>query len=96
MIASNGTLLNQKFSPKVLGDEKGLWSLAELIKVYFNMGGKHIQFNVIDSTTLKEAQADPQKYANLVIRVAGYSAFFTQLHKDIQNDIIGRTEQAGF
>ncbi|MBE0478187.1 glycyl radical protein, partial [Candidatus Aerophobetes bacterium] len=96
MIASNGTLLNQKFSPNVLEDEKGLRSLAELIKVYFNLGGKHIQFNVIDSRILREAQKNPEKYANLVVRVAGYSAFFAQLHKDIQDDIIERTEQVGF
>jgi len=96
MIASNGTQLNQKFSPRVLEDEKGLRSLAELIRVYFSLGGKHIQFNVIDSKTLREAQKNPDKYANLVIRVAGYSAFFTQLHKDVQDDIIGRTEQVGF
>ena len=96
MIASNGTQLNQKFFPKVLEDEKGLRSLAELIRVYFNLGGKHIQFNVIDSRTLREAQRDPEKYANLVVRVAGYSAFFTQLHRDVQDDIIERTEQVSF
>lgn len=95
-IASNGTQLNQKFSPRVLEDKKGLRSLAELIRVFFSLGGKHIQFNVIDSGTLREAQREPEKYANLVIRVAGYSAFFTQLHKDVQDDIIGRTEQVGF
>ena len=96
MIASNGTQLNQKFSPRVLEDEKGLRSLAELIRVYFNLGGKHIQFNVVDSKTLREAQKNPEKYTNLVIRVAGYSAFFTQLHKDVQDDIIERTEQVSF
>ncbi len=95
-IASNGTLLNQKFAPRVLDDEKGLRSLANLVRVYFNLGGKHIQFNVVGSKTLKAAQKNPQKYASLVVRVAGYSAFFTQLHRDVQDDIIGRTEQLGF
>jgi formate C-acetyltransferase len=96
MIASNGTLLNQKLSPGLLQDEKGLHSLSNLIRAYFDLHGKHIQFNVVDSKTLREAQKKPDQYANLVVRVAGYSAFFTQLHKDVQDDIIGRTEQTNF
>ena len=96
MIASNGTQLNQKFAPKILEDEKGLRGLENIIRTYFSLGGKHIQFNVIDSKTLREAQHKPREHSNLVVRVAGYSAFFTQLHRDIQNDIIGRTEQLGF
>lgn len=96
VIASNGTLLNQKFHPTVLQDGKGLKSLADLISTFFKMGGKHIQFNVVDSNTLKDARKNPEKYAGLAIRVAGYSAFFTQLSKDMQDDIIGRTEQQGF
>jgi formate C-acetyltransferase len=96
IIASNGTLLNQRFNPKLLEDEKGIRSLLNLVKGFFEMGGKHIQFNVVDSNTLREAQKDPQKYYNLVIRVAGYSAFFTQLSRDMQDDIIERTEHLGF
>jgi formate C-acetyltransferase len=96
IIASNGTLLNQKFHPMVLKEEKGLQSLANLIRVYFELNGKHIQFNVVDSNTLREAQKNPEKYMGLVIRVAGYSAFFTQLSRDMQDDIIERTEQQGF
>ena len=96
IIASNGTLLNQKFHPKVLEDEKGLRSLGDLIRSFFDMRGKHIQFNVIDSDTLRQAQKTPEQYAGLAIRVAGYSAFFTQLSRDMQDDIIERTEQQGF
>jgi formate C-acetyltransferase len=96
MIASNGTLLNQKLAPSLLEDDKGLQSLGEIIRVYFDMSGKHIQFNVVDSDILREAQKKPDEYANLVVRVAGYSAFFTQLHADVQNDIIERTEQVSF
>jgi len=96
MIASNGTLLNQRLSPGLLADKKGLQSLSNLIRTYFDFRGKHIQFNVVDSKTLREAQKKPDQYGNLVVRVAGYSAFFTQLHKDVQDDIIGRTEQSSF
>ena len=96
IIASNGTLLNQKFHPTVLQDIKGLKSLGNLIRTFFELGGKHIQFNVVDSNTLREAQKYPEKYTGLSIRVAGYSAFFTQLSKDMQDDIIERTEQQGF
>lgn len=96
MIASNGTLLNQRIDPKLLQDERGLSNLANLIRGFFETGGKHIQFNVIDSKTLRAAQANPQTYSTLVIRVAGYSAFFTELNKDIQDDIIDRTEHVHF
>lgn len=96
MIASNGTLLNQKFHPSVLADAKGLKSMIDLVRGFFDQGGKHIQFNVVDTETLRRAQQKPEEYTGLAIRVAGYSAFFTQLSDDMQNDIVERTEQMGF
>ena len=71
----------------------GLKRLVSLIDQYFAMGGNQMQFNVVSKKTLLEAQKDPDKYANLRVRVAGYSAYFTQLSKDVQEDIIARTEE---
>jgi formate C-acetyltransferase len=88
-----GTLLNQKFSPQVLKNSEDLNKLSLLIKTYFKLNGHHIQFNVIDAATLKSAQAKPEDHRNLVVRVAGYSDYFVNLSKDLQNEIISRTEQ---
>ena len=93
MIASNGTLLNQKFHPSALAGEKGLNDFESLIRTYFDQKGMHMQFNVVDKQTLLDAQAHPEKYPYLVVRVAGYSALFTTLSKSLQDDIINRTEQ---
>ena len=87
-----GTLLNQKFHPHVLKNESDIKKFLALIKTYFEMGGYHIQFNVISREKLIDAQENPEKYRTLVVRVAGYSAFFTSLDRDIQNHIIARTE----
>ena len=92
-IASNGTLFNQKFHPTALSGEKGLENFVALIRSYFDQKGSHMQFNVVDRKTLLDAQAHPEKYAHLVVRVAGYSALFTTLSKSLQDDIIRRTEQ---
>ena len=92
-IASNGTLFNQKFHPTALSGEKGLENFVALIQSYFDQKGSHMQFNVVDRETLLDAQAHPEKYAHLVVRVAGYSALFTTLSKSLQDDIIRRTEQ---
>lgn len=92
-IASNGTLLNQKFHPSALSGQEGLSNLAALVRGYFDHKGMHVQFNVIDRETLRKAQQDPERYKNLVVRVAGYSAHFVSLDKSIQDDIISRTEQ---
>jgi len=92
VLGDNGTLLNQKFSPTVLKDVTGLRKLAALIKTYFDLKGMHIQFNVVDVETLREAQKHPEKYADLMVRVAGYSALFTSLDPAMQEDIIMRTE----
>lgn len=92
-IASNGTLFNQKFHPTALSGEKGLENFVALIRSYFDQKGSHMQFNVVDRETLLDAQKNPEKYAHLVVRVAGYSALFTTLSKSLQDDIIRRTEQ---
>ncbi|MCD7739591.1 MAG: glycyl radical protein [Lachnospiraceae bacterium] len=92
-IASNGTLLNQKFHPTALSGEKGLDNFVALVRTYFDQKGSHMQFNVVDRDTLLDAQKHPEKYSHLVVRVAGYSALFTTLSKSLQDDIIRRTEQ---
>lgn len=92
-IASNGTLFNQKFHPSALSGRKGLENFVGLIRSYFDQKGAHVQFNVVDRQTLLDAQAHPEKYKHLVVRVAGYSALFTTLSKSLQDDIIRRTEQ---
>ncbi|MGM0216596.1 glycyl radical protein [Enterococcus sp. AZ109] len=92
-IASNGTLLNQKFHPSALQGEEGLNNLSALVRGYFEQKGMHVQFNVISREKLMDAQKNPDKYKNLVVRVAGYSAHFVSLDKSIQEDIIARTEQ---
>ncbi len=86
------TLLNMKFHPSALKTVEDMKKLSDLIKIYFSLGGKHIQFNTISRETLIEAQKSPEKYRDLIIRVAGYSAYFVQLGKPIQDEIIKRTE----
>ena len=88
----NGTLLNMKFHPKALEGEGGLVKLKNLVQTYFDMDGMHLQYNVISSDTLRAAQKNPEEYKNLVIRVAGFSAYFIELHKELQDDLIRRTE----
>ncbi len=92
-IRTGGTLLNQKFTPSLVEGEKGLDSLAHLIRAYFILDGHHIQFNVIKAETLRAAQKNPAEYQNLIVRVAGYSDFFNNLSKALQDEIISRTEQ---
>jgi formate C-acetyltransferase len=92
-IASNGTLYNQKFLPASLAGEKGLRNFSGLVRNYFDRKGMHVQFNVIDRERLLEAQKNPHLHQDLVVRVAGYSAQFVVLAKEVQDDIISRTEQ---
>jgi formate C-acetyltransferase len=87
-----GTLLNMKFHPSALRSREDLIKLQALMKTYFDYGGKHVQFNVIDSKVLREAQEHPELHPNLIVRVAGYSALFNELHRNIQDEIISRTE----
>lgn len=91
-VASNGTLYNQKFLPSSVEGDQGLINFAGLVRSYFDKKGMHVQFNVIDKDTLLDAQAHPENYKDLVVRVAGYSAMFTALAKEVQDDIIHRTE----
>lgn len=93
-IASNGTLYNQKFHPSALSGMTGLQNFASYIRAYFDQKGMHMQFNVVSRETLLDAQAHPENYKSLVVRVAGYSALFTTLSRSLQDDIINRTEQA--
>jgi formate C-acetyltransferase len=90
--ATAGTLLNMKFSPATLAGDLGLRKFAALIRTYFDLGGHHMQFNVVSRQTLLKAQADPASYRSLLIRVAGYSDYFVMLSKDVQNEVISRTE----
>lgn len=95
-IKTGGTLLNQKFTPSLLSTEEGCNNLVHLIRAYFRMDGHHIQFNVVDANTLREAQKHPEDYRDLIVRVAGYSDYFNDLGEDLQNEIICRTEQTTF
>ena len=95
-VRTGGTLLNQKFTPSVLRDEAGLDGLVGLIRGYFALGGHHVQFNVVDAATLRAAQRNPEQYRDLIVRVAGYSDYFCDLGKALQDEIIARTEHTGF
>lgn len=90
-LLSNGTLLNVKFTPATLEGEAGLQKLADFLRAFTQLKLQHVQFNVVNADTLREAQQRPQDFAGLVVRVAGYSAFFVELSKEIQDDIIRRT-----
>ncbi len=95
-IKTGGTLLNQKFTPDLVKSEEGLDKWAQLVRTYFKLGGHHIQFNVVDADTLREAQKNPEEYRDLIVRVAGYSDYFNDLGENLQNEIIERTEHKGF
>jgi pyruvate-formate lyase len=84
-------LLNMKFHPSALKTDAGREKLAIAVKTYFLNGGKHVQFNVVDRETLREAQRNPENHADLMVRVAGFSAYFVHLTKEIQDEVIGRT-----
>jgi formate C-acetyltransferase len=92
-VQSGGTLLNMRFLPSVLAGEKDLDKLAQLIRTYFRLNGHHIQFNVVDTETLRKAQAAPDDYRDLLVRVAGYSDYFVDLDRFHQEEIISRTAQ---
>ena len=95
-VRTGGTLLNQKFTPQVLADEEGIQNLGHLVRAYFKMDGHHIQFNVVTAETLRDAQKHPEKYRDLIVRVAGYSDYFLDCGVELQNEIIRRTEHLGF
>jgi len=93
---TGGTLLNQKFTPQLLRDDDGLDKLVHLIRTYFKLDGHHVQFNVVDAATLRAAQAHPEQYRDLIVRVAGYSDYFCDLGQALQDEIIARTEHQSF
>ncbi len=92
-LITGGTLLNQKFTPSMVEGEKGLDNLAHLVRSYFKLDGHHIQFNIISKDILLKAQENPEEYKDLIVRVAGFSDFFWNLDKALQDEIIERTEQ---
>lgn len=91
---TGGTLLNQKFSPAFFEDDQAIRKVSSLVRSYFKLNGHHIQFNVVNAATLRDAQKHPEKYRGLIVRVAGYSDYFNDLGTDLQNEIIERTEHA--
>ena len=95
-LKTGGTLLNQKFTPRLLADETGLTKLLHLVRSYFKLDGHHIQFNIVDAATLRKAQRNPEQYRSLIVRVAGYSDYFVDLGVDLQHEIIARTEHNEF
>lgn len=95
-IKTGGTLLNQKFAPELVKGQKGLEGMKNLIRVYFRLDGHHIQFNIVDAKMLRDAQTNPMEYKNLIVRVAGYSDYFNNLSKELQDEIIMRTEHENF
>jgi len=92
---TGGTLLNVKFTPQLLQGQ-GLDRLCDLIRAYFRLDGHHVQFNVIRAETLRQAQRDPESHRGLIVRVAGYSDYFVDVGRDLQNEIISRTEHDSF
>ncbi len=95
-LKTGGTLLNQKFTPDFFKDEQSIHKVRQLIRGYFRMDGHHIQFNVVSVDTLREAQKHPEKYQDLIVRVAGYSDYFNDLGPELQEEIIRRTEHENF
>jgi pyruvate formate-lyase/glycerol dehydratase family glycyl radical enzyme len=89
---TNGLALNMRFAPVTFTGEDSLEKLKNLMFTYFDMGGMEVQYNIVSSDTLRAAQDDPETYKNLIVRVAGFSAYFVELHRSLQNDIIARTE----
>ena len=93
---SGGTLLNQRFLPSLLQRDEDIIRLGQLIRSYFNQGGHHIQFNIVDTATLHAAQKNPEEYKDLLVRMAGYSDYFNDMNADLQQEIIERTENESF
>ncbi len=95
-VKSGGTLLNQRFLPSLLKRDEDIQKLNKLIRSYFSLGGHHIQFNIVDTATLLAAQAHPEDYRDLLVRMAGYSDYFNDMNEDLQQEIIDRTENESF
>ncbi|MFX0124643.1 MAG: trans-4-hydroxy-L-proline dehydratase [Candidatus Hodarchaeota archaeon] len=95
-LRTGGTLLNQKFTPQLLSTDAGIEKLMHLIRAHFKLDSHHIQFNVVTADTLRKAQENPEKYRDLIVRVAGYSDYFVDLIPELQDEIIRRTEHGSF
>jgi formate C-acetyltransferase len=95
-LQAGGTLLNLKFSPDLVAKPEGIDKWAALVRTYFKLDGHHVQFNVVTAKTLREAQERPAEHRDLIVRVAGYSDYFCDLSRELQEEIISRTEHAGF
>ena len=93
---SNGSSLNMKLNPSILQTEEGKKKFVAMLKTFISLKNMHVQFNVINDEILREAQLHPEDYLDLVIRVSGYSAYFTDLGKPVQNDIIKRVQFCNF
>jgi len=91
---AQGTIFNLRMHPASLESKSGMLKWANLVRTYFDLGGWEIQFNVVDADTLRAAQENPEQFKDLLIRVVGYSAFFVELDKSVQDDIIHRTEHS--
>jgi formate C-acetyltransferase len=91
-LKTGGALLNMKFTPALLADDDRVEKLAHMIRAYFRMNGHHVQFNVVRAETLRQAQAEPEAYRDLIVRVAGYSDYFCDLARELQDEIISRTQ----
>ena len=88
----NGTLLNMRFHPSAMKTEEDRRKLAAMLRTYFAMGGMEVQLNIVSTDTMREAKREPERYRDLVVRVAGFSAYFVELHPGLQDEIIRRTE----
>jgi len=95
-VKSGGTLLNQRFLPSLLKSDDDIEKLGSLVRSYFSLGGHHIQFNIVDTDTLRAAQKNPEEYKDLMVRMAGYSDYFNDMNEDLQEEIISRTENENF
>ena len=95
-VKSGGTLLSQRFLPSLLKKDADVAKLGQLIRSYFTLGGHHIQFNVVDTATLRAAQKTPDDYKDLLVRMAGYSDYFNDMNEDLQQEVIERTENESF
>jgi formate C-acetyltransferase len=90
-VRTGGTLLNMSLMPSLVSDDKGIDNLVKLIRTHFKFGAHHVQFNVVDKNVLLDAQKEPEKHSDLLVRVAGYSDYFVDLGESLQNEIISRT-----
>jgi formate C-acetyltransferase len=88
----NGTLYNMKFNPQIFSSQAGRDDFVGLVDAYFKLGGLHVQFNVLSRETLEDAKINPLQHRNLIVRVAGYSAYFIELDPFVQDEVIARTE----